>query len=100
MVSIEHYFFLSVGLFFLGIVGVLMRRNVIVVLMSIELILVAANINLVAFSHFFRDPAGQVFALLIILVAAAEAGIGLAIIQAFLRSRGSKPADEKDLLSW
>lgn len=100
MVSIEHYFFLSVGLFFLGVVGVLMRRNVVVVLMSIELILVAANINLAAFSHFFRDPAGQVFALLIMLVAAAEAGVGLAIIRAFFRARESKPADEKDLLSW
>jgi len=100
MVSIEHYFFLSVALFFLGVVGVLMRRNVIVVLISVELILIAANINLAAFSHFFRDPVGQVFALFIILVTASEAGVGLAIIRAFFRARENKPPDEKDMLSW
>lgn len=100
MVSIEHYFFLSVALLFLGVVGVLVRRNIIIVLMSIELILIAANINLAAFSHFFRDPAGQVFAFLIIVVALAEASVGLAIVRAFFRDRESKPGDEKDLLSW
>jgi NADH-quinone oxidoreductase subunit K len=100
MVSIEHYFFLSTALFFLGVVGVLVRRNFPVVLMSIELILIAVNINLAAFSHFFHDPAGQVFALLIMVVAAAEAGVGLAMIRAYFRNRETKPADEKDLLPW
>jgi NADH-quinone oxidoreductase subunit K len=100
MVSVEHYFFLSVTLFLLGVVGVLLRRNVTVVLMSIELILTAVNINLAAFSHFFRDPAGQVFAILIVVVATTEAGVGLAIIRVFFRGRESKPADEKDLFSW
>ena len=100
MPSIEHYFFLSLALFLLGVVGVLMRRNVIIVLMSIELILTAVNINLAAFSHLFSDADGQVFALLIVVTAVAEAAVGLAIIRAFFRDRENKPADEKDLLSW
>ena len=77
-----------------------MRRNVIIVLMSIELILTAVNINLAAFSHLFSDADGQVFALLIVVTAVAEAAVGLAIIRAFFRDRENKPADEKDLLSW
>lgn len=100
MISIEHYFFLSLALFLLGVAGVLMRRNVLIVLMSIELILTAVNINLAAFSHFLSDAGGQVFAIFIMVMAAAEAAVGLAIIRAFLRDRETRPADEKDLLSW
>ena len=100
MISIEHYFFLSLALCLLGVAGVLMRRNVLIVMMSIELILNAVNINLAAFSKFFSDAAGQVFALFIVVVAAAEAAVGLAILLAFFRERDSKAADEKDLLSW
>ena len=84
MMPIGHYLFLSLALFIIGTIGVITRRNVIIVLMSIELILNAVNINLVAFSRVFGDVAGQVFALFIIADAAAEAAIGLGIIIAFL----------------
>lgn len=100
MVSIEHYFFLSLALLLLGVVGVVMRRNVLIVLMSIELILTSVNINLVAFSHLFSDAGGQSFAVFIIVIAVAEAAVGLAIIRRFFRDGETKPDDEKDLLSW
>ncbi|HEV8075007.1 MAG TPA: NADH-quinone oxidoreductase subunit NuoK [Candidatus Acidoferrum sp.] len=97
---IGHYLFLSLALFLIGAIGVITRRNVIIVLMSIELILNAVNINLVAFSRYFGDVAGQVFALFIIAVAAAEAAVGLGIIIAFFRNRETVLADEMDLLKW
>jgi NADH-quinone oxidoreductase subunit K len=100
MLSIEHYLFLSLALFIIGVIGVLTRRNVIIVLMSIELILNAVNINLVAFSRLFGDIAGQVFAIFIITDAAAEAAVGLGIIIAFFRNRETLLADEMDLLKW
>ena len=77
MLPIENYLFLSLALFIIGVIGVVTRRNVIVVLMSIELILNAVNINLVAFSRLYGDVAGQVFALFIIADAAAEAAVAL-----------------------
>jgi NADH-quinone oxidoreductase subunit K len=100
MMSPVHYLFLSLTLFLIGCVGVVTRRNVIVVLMSIELILNAVNINLVLFSRIFGDVAGQVFALFIIADAAAEATVGLGIIIAFFRDRETVEADEMDLLKW
>jgi NADH-quinone oxidoreductase subunit K len=100
MMPIGHYLFLSLALFLIGAIGVITRRNVIIVLMSIELILNAVNINLVAFSRYFGDVAGQVFALFIIAAAAAEAAVGLGIIIAFLRNRETVLADEMDLLKW
>ena len=100
MMPIGHYLFLSLGLFLIGAIGVITRRNVIIVLMSIELILNAVNINLVAFSRYFGDVAGQVFALFIIADAAAEAAVGLSIIIAFFRNRETVLADEMDLLKW
>ena len=100
MLSVNHYLFLSLALFLIGVVGVLTRRNVIVILMSIELILNAVNINLVAFSRMFGDVAGQVFAIFIITDAAAEAAVGLGIIIAFFRNRETVLADEMDLLKW
>ena len=100
MLSIAHYFFLSFALFLIGVIGVVMRRNVIIVLMSIELILNSVNINLVAFSRLFGDAAGHVFALFIIADAAAEAVVGLAIMIAFFRHPDSLSADETDLLKW
>jgi len=100
MLSVNHYLFLSLALFTIGVVGVLTRRNVIVILMSIELILNAVNINLVAFSRLFGDVAGQVFAIFIITDAAAEAAVGLGIIIAFFRNRETVLADEMDLLKW
>jgi len=100
MISPVHYLVLSLALFLLGSVGVIMRRNVIVVLMSIELILNAVNINLVVFSRVFGEVSGQVFALFIIADAAAEAAVGLGIIIAFFRNRETLMADEMDLLKW
>src|SRR5215467_12232077 len=100
MLSIGHYLFLGLALFIIGVIGVVTRRNVIVILMSIELILNAVNINLVAFSRLYGDVAGQVFALFIIADAAAEAAVGLGIIIAFFRNRETVLEDEMDLLKW
>ena len=100
MMPVGHYLFLSLALFIIGVIGVLARRNVFVVLLSIELMLNAVNINLAAFSRAFGEVTGQVFALFIIAVAVAEAAVGLAIVIAFLRNRKTVQADEMDLLKW
>jgi NADH-quinone oxidoreductase subunit K len=100
MISPEHYLMLSLALFTIGVIGVLTRRNVIIILMSIELILNAVNINLVAFSRLWGDVNGQVFAIFVITDAAAEAAVGLGIILAFFRNRETLLADEMDLLKW
>jgi NADH-quinone oxidoreductase subunit K len=89
-IGLSHYLTVGAMLFTLGIAGIFLnRKNVIVIMMSVELILLAVNINLVAFSSFLGDLAGQVFALFILTVAAAEAAIGLAILVTFFRNRGS-----------
>jgi NADH-quinone oxidoreductase subunit K len=93
--------YLTVGaiLFTLGVFGIFLnRKNIIVILMSIELILLAVNLNFVAFSAVLNDLAGQVFALLILTVAAAEAAIGLAILVIFFRNRGSIAVDDVNLM--
>lgn len=95
-----HYLFLSLALFLIGAIGVVTRRNVIIVLMCIELILNSVNINLVAFSRLYGDVAGQAFALFIVADAAAEAAVGLGIIIAFFRNRETVYADEMDILRW
>jgi NADH-quinone oxidoreductase subunit K len=100
MLSISHYLVLSLALFTIGVIGVVTRRNVIIILMSIELILNAVNINLVAFSRLFGDAGGQAFAIFIITDAAAEAAVGLGIMIAFFRNRETVLADEMDLLKW
>jgi len=100
MIPPENYLLLSLALFTIGVIGVLTRRNVIIILMSIELILNAVNINLVAFSRLWGDVNGQVFAIFIITDAAAEAAVGLGIILAFFRNRETLLADEMDLLKW
>ena len=100
MLPIGDYLFLGLALFIIGAIGVVTRRNVIVILMSIELILNAVNINLVAFSRLYGDVVGQVFALFIIADAAAEAAVGLGIIIAFFRNRETVLEDEMDLLKW
>jgi len=100
MISTSQYLWLGMVLFTIGAIGVVTRRNVIIILMSIELILNAVNINLVAFSRLFGDVSGQVFAIFIITDAAAEAAIGLGIIIAFFRNRETVLADEMDLLKW
>ncbi len=100
MIPTSHYLILSLALFTIGVVGVLTRRNVIIILMSIELILNAVNINLIAFSHMLGSVNGQVFAIFIITDAAAEAAVGLGIIIAYFRNRETVLADEMDLLKW
>ena len=100
MIPTGHYVVVSLLLFTTGVIGVLTRRNVIIILMSIELILNAVNINLVAFSHHLASLDGQIFAIFIITDAAAEAAIGLGIIIAFFRNRQTLLADEMDLLRW
>ncbi|HET7206785.1 MAG TPA: NADH-quinone oxidoreductase subunit NuoK [Terriglobales bacterium] len=94
-----HYLILAAALFALGTIGVLTRRNVVIVLMSIELILNAVNLNLVAFSRMWGLH-GQVFAIFVITDAAAEAAVGLGILIAFFRNRETVNVDEVDLLKW
>ena len=100
MITTTHYMVLSAALFTLGLVGVMVRRNVIIVLMSIELMLNAVNINLVAFSQQLQNAVGQVFAVFVIVVAAAEAAVGLGIILAFYRNKETVNIDEMNLLRW
>jgi NADH-quinone oxidoreductase subunit K len=95
-----HYLVLSAALFTIGVIGVMVRRNIIVVLMSIELMLNAVNINLAAFSYQLHDAAGQVFAIFIVAVAAAEAAVGLGIILAFYRNKETVDIDEMNMLRW
>ena len=95
MIGIEHYLTVAAILFVLGVLGIFLnRKNVIVILMAVELILLAVNLNLVAFSAFLQDLTGQVFAMLVLTVAAAEAGIGLAILVIYFRTRGSIAVDD------
>ena len=95
-----HYVMLSAALFLIGTVGVLTRRNIVIILMSIELILNAVNINLIAFSKYFGQVQGQVFAIFVIAIAVAEAAVGLGILIAMFRNKGTVLADEVDLLKW
>jgi NADH-quinone oxidoreductase subunit K len=95
VIGIEHYLTVGAILFVLGVLGIFLnRKNVIVILMAVELILLAVNINLVAFSAFMQDLVGQVFAMLVLTVAAAEAAIGLAILVIYFRSHGSIAVDD------
>jgi len=95
MITLEHYLTAASVLFVVGIFGIFLnRKNVIVILMSVELMLLAVNINLVAFSAFLGDLVGQVFSLFLLTVAAAEAAIGLAILVCFFRVRGTIAVEE------
>ena len=95
-----HYLILSAALLLIGTLGVLSRRNVIIILMSIELILNAVNINLITFSRLFDQMNGQIFAIFVITVAVAEAAVGLGILIALFRNKETVQADEVDLLKW
>ncbi|MGF1651068.1 MAG: NADH-quinone oxidoreductase subunit NuoK [Hyphomicrobiaceae bacterium] len=98
-IGLGHYLTVAAILFTLGVLGIFMnRKNVIVILMSVELMLLAVNINLVAFSSFSGDLVGQVFALMILTVAAAEAAIGLAIIVVYFRNRGSIAVEDVSMM--
>jgi NADH-quinone oxidoreductase subunit K len=90
MIGLEHYLTVAAALFVIGIFGIFLnRKNVIIILMSIELMLLSVNINLVAFSAYLGDLTGQVFSLFVLTVASAEAAIGLAILVCFFRTRGT-----------
>ena len=97
---LNEFLLLGAALFAIGVYGVLARRNAVLILMSIELMLNAVNLNLVAFSATLRDITGQIFALFVIAVAAAEVGIGLAIVILVYRNRETSNVDEVDLLKW
>ena len=99
-ITTAHYVVLSAALLLIGSIGFLTRRNIVVVLMSIELILNAVNINLVTFSQHFQAMHGQIFAIFVITVAVAEAAVGLGILIALFRNRETVAADEIDLLKW
>ncbi|HMT45087.1 MAG TPA: NADH-quinone oxidoreductase subunit NuoK [Chakrabartia sp.] len=95
MIGLQHYLTVSAILFVLGVMGIFInRKNVIVILMSVELILLSVNINLVAFSAYLGDLVGQVFAMFVLTVAAGEAAIGLAILVIYFRSRGTIAVDD------
>ena len=95
-----HYLVVSALLLVVGTLGVLLRRNLIVILMSIELILNSVNINLIVFSHWHGHANGEAFALMVMAVAVSEAAVGLALLIALYRNRGTILADELDLLKW
>ncbi len=99
MIGIEQYLALTSALFVIGIFGIFLnRKNVIIILMSIELMLLSVNINLVAFSSFSGDLVGQVFTIFVLTVAAAEAAIGLAILVIFFRNRGSIDVEDVSVM--
>ncbi|MCB2114658.1 MAG: NADH-quinone oxidoreductase subunit NuoK [Parvularculaceae bacterium] len=99
MIGLGHFLSVAAILFAIGMAGIFVnRKNVIIILMSIELMLLAVNINLVAFSQFLGDLTGQVFAFMVLTVAAAEAAVGLAILVAFFRNRGDIAVDDANLM--
>jgi|TARA_B100000683_G_C12176069_1_gene426400 NADH-quinone oxidoreductase subunit K len=99
MIEIQHFLILSSLLFLIGVFGIFLnRKNVIIILMSIELILLAVNINFVSFSYFLGDLKGQIFSLFVLTVAAAEAAIGLAILVCFFRNKGSIAVDDANVM--
>ena len=99
MIGLEHYLTVASALFVIGIFGLFLnRKNIIILLMSIELMLLSVNINLVAFSSFLGDLVGQVFTLFVLTVAAAEAAIGLAILVCFFRNRGTIAVEDINMM--
>ncbi len=99
-ITVTHYLVLSAALLLIGTLGVLLRRNAVVIMMSIELILNAVNINLIAFSEHLKTLNGQIFAIFVITVAVAEAAVGLGILIALFRNKETVLIDEIDILKW
>jgi len=99
-VTTIHYLVLSTALLLIGTIGVLTRRNIVIILMSIELILNAVNINLIAFSQYHHNMSGQIFSIFVITDAAAEAAVGRGILIALFRNKETVEADQIDLLKW
>ena len=99
MIGAQHFLTLSSMLFLIGVFGIFLnRKNIIIILMSIELILLSVNINFVSFSYFLNDLTGQIFTLFILTVAAAEAAIGLAILVCFFRNKGSIAVEDANVM--
>ena len=99
VIGLEHYLVVAAILFTLGVAGIILnRKNIIIILMSVELILLSVNLNLVAFSAQLHDLTGQIFALFILTVAAAEAAIGLAILVTYFRNRGTIAVEDINLM--
>lgn len=99
MIGLSHYLAVSAVLFVLGVIGIFInRKNVIIILMSIELILLAVNINFIAFSAYLHQVHGQIFAMFVLTVAAGEAAIGLAILVLYFRNRGTIAVDDADMM--
>jgi len=98
-IGLSHYLTVAAILFAIGVLGIFInRKNIIIILMSVELILLSVNVNLVAFSSFLQDLTGQVFAMLVLTVAAGEAAIGLAILVVYFRNRGSIAVEDINLM--
>jgi NADH-quinone oxidoreductase subunit K len=100
MIPLTHYLILSAVLFVIGVMGVLLRRNVIVVFMSIEIMLNAVNISLIAFDKYLNQHDGQIFSFMVICVAAAEVSVGLAIVISMFRNKPTVNLDEFNLMKW
>jgi len=99
VIGLAHYLAVSAALFVLGVLGIFInRKNVIIILMSIELILLSVNINFIAFSAYLHQIHGQIFAMFVLTVAAGEAAIGLAILVLYFRNRGSIAVDQPDMM--
>ena len=99
-IPLEYYLSLSAFLFTLGVIGVVTRRNAIIIFMSIEMMLNAVNLTLISFSAYMGDTAGQIFVFFVMAVAAAEAAVGLAIVLALFRSRQTVYVDEVNIMKW
>jgi NADH-quinone oxidoreductase subunit K len=100
MITLHHYLFLAAALFTLGVIGVMFRRNLIVILMSLELMLNAVNLTFVAFSRYLGSVEGQIFVLFIMVVAAAEVAVGLGVVVAVFRQRDTVNINEINLMKW
>jgi NADH-quinone oxidoreductase subunit K len=100
MVPLSHYLIFSATLFSIGVLGVLIRRNAIVVFMCIEIMLNAVNISLIAFDRYLNQHDGQIFSFMVICVAAAEVSVGLAIVIALFRNKATVNLDEINLMKW
>ncbi len=100
MLELHHVLLVSVAMLGIGTIGMLVRRNAIVMFMSVELVLNAGNLNFIAFSRFLPDPVGQVFSVFVIVIAAAEVAVGLAIVLALYRNRDTVMVDEAARMKW
>jgi NADH-quinone oxidoreductase subunit K len=99
-IPLEYYLCLSAILFIIGTIGVVTRRNAIIIFMSIEMMLNSVNLTLVAFSIFLNNPAGQIFVIFVMAVAAAEAAVGLAIVLSLFRNKQTVYVDEVNIMKW